>query len=157
MRSGFTLLEVLLASIILGVGLAGLLVSLSQSQRIMQTMPDLVTAQEVMDLGEMAFPLSEVESEDDLDVREASVDDLWKIVAGSHGPRLTRAQQEKYHGFTWSRERVEANPSEDDLKRLGYLHRVRITVRWGARFRGEKNEESFVTLWRDPSKGGGGS
>ena len=32
MRSGFTLLEVLLASIILGAGLAAILVSMSQSQ-----------------------------------------------------------------------------------------------------------------------------
>ncbi len=157
MRRGFTLLEVLLASIILGLGLTGLLVSLSQSQRFMQTMPDLVTAQEVMDLGEMAYPLSEVASEDDLDVRETDVGDLWKIVAGSHGPQMTREQQEKYHGFTWSRERVDANPSDDELKRLGYLHRVRITVSWGARFRGERKEESYVTLWRDPSQGGGGS
>ena len=48
------MLEVLLASIILGVGLAGILVSLSQSQRLMKTVPGLETSQEVMDLGEMA-------------------------------------------------------------------------------------------------------
>ena len=54
MRRGFTLLEVLLAAVILGMGLAGLLVAMSQSQRLMQTMPDMMTAQEVMDMGDMA-------------------------------------------------------------------------------------------------------
>lgn len=152
MRRGFTLLEVLLASIILGAGLIGVLVALSQGQRFMQTMPDLMTAQEVMDLGDMAYPLAEVRDEDDLDVPECRVDDLWRIIAGDHGPRLTNEQEEKYHGFRWRRDRVERNMSEDDLKRIGYLHQVRITVTWGDRFRGEKNVESYVTVWRDPTK-----
>lgn len=153
MRRGFTLLEVLLAAIILGLGLAGLLVAMSQSQRFMQTMPDMMTAQEVMDMGDMAYPLSEVKDEDDIDVPETRVDELWRIIAGDHGPKMTNEQEEKYHGFRWSRERVDPNMNDEDLKRIGYLHRVRITVTWGDRFRGEKNQESYVTLWRDP-KGG---
>ena len=153
MRRGFTLLEVLLAAIILGLGLAGLLVAMSQSQRFMQTMPDMMTAQEVMDMGDMAYPLSEVKDEDDIDVSETRVDELWRIIAGDHGPRMTNEQEEKYHGFRWSRERVDPNMNDEDLKRIGYLHRVRITVTWGDRFRGEKNQESYVTLWRDPKEG----
>ena len=153
MRRGFTLLEVLLAAIILGMGLAGLLVAMSQSQRLMQTMPDMMTAQEVMDMGDMAYPLAEVEDEDDIDVSETRVDELWRIIAGDHGPRMTNEQEEKYHGFRWSRERIDPNMNDDDLKRLGYLHRVRVTVTWGDRFRGEKNSESYVTLWRDPKNG----
>ena len=153
MRRGFTLLEVLLAAIILGMGLAGLLVAMSQSQRLMQTMPDMMKAQEVMDMGDMAYPLAEVEDEDDIDVSETRVDELWRIIAGDHGPRMTNEQEEKYHGFRWSRERIDPNMNDDDLKRLGYLHRVRVTVTWGDRFRGEKNSESYVTLWRDPKNG----
>ena len=153
MRRGFTLLEVLLAAVILGMGLAGLLVAMSQSQRLMQTMPDMMTAQEVMDMGDMAYPLAEVEDEDDIDVSETRVDELWRIIAGDHGPRMTNEQEEKYHGFRWSRERIDPNMNDDDLKRLGYLHRVRVTVTWGDRFRGEKNSESYVTLWRDPKNG----
>ena len=91
-----------------------------------------------------------MEDEDDIDVRETRVDELWRIIAGDHGPRMTNEQEEKYHGFRWSRERIDPNMNDDDLKRLGYLHRVRVTVTWGDRFRGEKNSESYVTLWRDP-------
>ena len=58
MRRGFTLLEVLLAAIILGTGLAAILVSMSQSQKMMLASSYLETAQEVMDLGDMAYPLS---------------------------------------------------------------------------------------------------
>ena len=68
MRSGFTLLEVLLASIILGLGLTAILVSMSQSQKMMLSSSSLETAQEVMDLGDMAYPLENVQDPDqDLD------------------------------------------------------------------------------------------
>lgn len=152
MRRAFTLLEVLLASVILGLGLVGILVAMSQAQKFMQTMPDLMTAQEMLDLGDMAYPLAEVKDEKDLEVDWQDVDELWRIIAGDHGPRLTHEQQEKYHGFRWKREMVEKHVNDDDLKRLGYLHRIRVTVMWGDRFRGEKNTESYVTIWRDPSK-----
>ena len=80
------------------------------------------------------------------------MDDLWRIIAGDHGPRLTREQNEKYHGYRWEREDLDEHASDKDLERLGYLHRVRVTVTWGDRFRGKKNSESYVTLWRDPEK-----
>lgn len=149
MRSGFTLLEVLLASIILGAGLASILVSMSQSQKMMLSSTSLETAQEVMDLGEMAYPLSDVQDPDqDLDVRETKATELWDIVAGSHGPKLTREQEEKFHGYTWEREALNRQDNEEDIKRLGNLYTVRITVRWGNHRRGENEEESYVTFWR---------
>lgn len=66
--------------------------------------------------------------------------------------RLTREQQEKFRGFTWARENLDKNPSDDDAKRMNNLHRVRITVTWGPRGqgRGKKEQESYVTLWRKP-------
>lgn len=149
MRKGFTLLEVLLASIILGAGLAGILVSMSQSQKTMLSATELETAQEVMDLGEMAYPLETVEDEDDLDVREQKATDLWDLVSEE---RLSHEQQEKFHGYTWERENLDKNPKEDDIKRMNNLYRVRITVTWGERGRGsgKKQQDSYVTLWRKP-------
>ena len=55
MRRGFTLLEVLLAAIILGSGLAAILVSMSQSQRMMLASARLEAAQEVISLAGMIF------------------------------------------------------------------------------------------------------
>ena len=147
MRRGFTLLEVLLASVILGAGLTTVLVSMSMSQRMMMVSPELETAQEVMDLGEMAYPIEAVQDEDDLDVGEQSVSDLWDLISDE---RLTSEQQEKYHGYTWKREALNKTDKEEDIKRLGNLYTARVTVTWGARGqgRGKKQQESYVTFWR---------
>ena len=149
MRSGFTLLEVLLASIILGAGLAAILVSMSQSQKMMLSSSSLETAQEVMDLGEMAYPLSDVQDPDqDLDVPETKASELWDIIAGSHGPKMSREQEDKFSGYTWERVALNRNDSEEDIKRIGNLYTVRVIVRWGNHRRGETEEESYVTFWR---------
>ena len=149
MRQGFTLLEVLLAAIILGAGLAGILVSMSQSQRMMLSATDLETAQEVMDLGEMAYPLEDVKDVEDLDVRETRVSDLWDKISEE---RLTSEQEEKFHGFTWERELVDKNMNDEDKKHFNNLRRVRITVTWGDRGRGsgKKQQESYIVLWKEP-------
>lgn len=152
MKRGFTLLEVLLASVILGFGLTGILMSMSQAQKMMISSTYLETAQEVMDLGDMAYPLSDVTDPDDLEVRETKVSELWNIVAGSHGPKMSNAQEEKYHGYTWERESLDKNIDDDELKRMGNLYRVRITVKWGDWRRGNGETESYVTFWRKPAE-----
>ena len=143
------MLEVLLAAIILGAGLAGILVSLSQSQRLMKTVPDLETSQEVMDLGEMAYPLDAVMDEDDIDTGEVRVSELWDMLTDE---RMTDLQEEKFHGFTWERELIDKNMNDEDKKQFNGLRRVKITVRWGERGqgRGKKQEESYVVLWKEP-------
>ncbi len=149
MRRAFTLLEVLLASIILGVGLATILVSMSQSQKMMLSSSYLQTAQEVMDLGEMAYPLENVKDPDrELDVRETKASELWDIVAGSHGPKMTREQEDKFHNYTWERVALNLKDSEDDIRRIGNLYTVRVIVRWGSGFTQKREEESYVTFWR---------
>ena len=147
MRRGFTLLEVLLASILLGLGLTGILMSMTQAQKVMLGQPETETAQEMFDLGEMAYPLESVTDEDDLDVGEMRATELWDLVSDE---RLTREQEDKFHGFTWERENLDKNRDDDETKRMNNLFRVRVTVRWGARGqgRGKSSEETYVTLWR---------
>ena len=148
---GFTLLEVLLAALILGLGLTGILVSMSQAQKMMMSSTELETAQEVMDLGDMAYPLEETKEEDDLDVRETRATELWDLVTEE---RMTSEQREKFHGYVWERENIDRNISDDDDKRMNGLRRVRITVTWGTRGqgRGKAERETYVTLWRKPDE-----
>ena len=145
MRRGYTLLEVLLAAVILGLGLAAIVVAMSQSQKMMLYSTYYETVQEVMDLGEMAYPIADVKDVDELEVRETKATELWDMISDE---RLSSAQEEKFHGYTWEREALNRKDSEDDIKRLGNLYTVRITVRWGNHRRGENEEESYVTFWR---------
>ena len=140
MKKGFTLLEVIIASVILGLGLGAILFSVSTSQKMILGSTYYETVQEVMDLGEMAYPLAEVKEVDDIDVGETK----WELVSKE---RLTSAQEDKFYGYTWERECINKHDDED-VKRLGGLYRVKITVRWGDRYRGHGESESYFTFWR---------
>ena len=144
MRRGFTILEVLIASVILGVGLAAILVSMSQAQNMMLSSTYYETAQEVMDLGDMAYPLVDVTKDDDLDVPETSATELWSRISDE---QLTQEQEDKFRGYTWERECLNAN-DQDEIDRLGGLYIVRVTVKWGDRYRGRGESESYITFWR---------
>ncbi|MBQ5530452.1 MAG: type II secretion system protein [Kiritimatiellae bacterium] len=146
MKRGFTLLEVMIATIILGLGTTAILFSMSQSHKTMVYSTYFQTAQEVMDLGDMAFPLEDVKDDRDLDVSETKATELWEKISDE---RLSREQEEKYHGYTWERESLNRNDDEE-IERLGGLYTVRVTVRWGDRFRGHGDSESYVTFWRKP-------
>ena len=145
MKRGFTILEVLIATVILGLGLAAILASMSQSQKMMVYSTYYEAAQEVMDLGDMAYPIEDVKEVEDLDVPETKATDLWDMISDE---RLSNAQEEKYHGYTWERECLNKNDLDEDINRIGGLYKVRITVRWGDRFRGHGEKESYITFWR---------
>lgn len=144
MKKGFTLLEVVLATLILGLGLGAILFSVSNSQNMILDSTYYGTVQEVMDLGEMAYPLVDVKDEDDLDVSEMKATELWELISKE---RLTAAQEDKFYGYTWERECLNKHDDEE-VERLGGLYRVKITVRWGDRYRGHGESESYFTFWR---------
>ena len=147
-RRGFTVLEVLLATIILGFGLTAILLSMTQAQKTMLGSAYLETVQEVMDLGDMAYPLSDVTDPEDaqngLEMSETKATEMWEKISDIN---LTNAQEEKFHGYTWEREWINKN-DDDEIERLGGLYIVRVTVRWGNDLRGHHEEESYVTFWR---------
>ena len=145
MRRGFTLLEVLIATIILGMGLMAILAAMSQAQKTLLGSAYLETAQEVMDLGEMAYPLSYVtDPAMQLDVSEKRAEELWAKLSDE---RLSTDQRKKFEGFTWQREWANRN-DDKEIERLGGLYAVKVTVRWGGDRRGHEEEESYVTFWR---------
>ncbi len=146
MKRGFTLVEVMIATILLGLGATAILLSMSQSHKTMVYSTYFQTAQEVMDLGDMAYPLEDVKDDRDLDVSETKATELWDLISNE---RLTNAQEERYHGYTWERECVNRNDDEE-IERLGGLYVVKVTVRWGDRFRGHGDSESYTTFWRKP-------
>lgn len=146
MKRGFTLVEVMVATILLGLGATAILLSMSQSHKTMVYSTYFQTAQEVMDLGDMAYPLEDVKDDRDLDVSETKATELWDLISNE---RLTNAQEERYHGYTWERECVNRNDDEE-IERLGGLYVVKVTVRWGDRFRGRGDSESYTTFWRKP-------
>lgn len=143
-KKGFTLLEVVLATLILGLGLGAILFSVSNSQNMILDSTYYGTVQEVMDLGEMAYPLIDVKDVDDLDVSEMKATELWELISKE---RLTAAQEDKFYGYTWERECLNKH-DDDEVERLGGLYRVKITVRWGDRYRGHGESESYFTFWR---------
>ena len=91
----------------------------------------------------------EVSDEDDLDVNETKAEELWSMISDA---RLSREQQDKYHGYTWERARIDKNMDDDEIARLGGIMPVRITVKWADNRRGDHEEESYVALWRKPEK-----
>ena len=135
----------MIAAIILGLGSAAIIASMSQAHKMMIYSTYYEAAQEVMDLGDMAYPLSDVRDENDLEVGETKATELWDMISDE---RLSSAQEEKYHGYTWQRECLNKNDPEDDIKRLGNLYIVKVTVRWGDRYRSHGDSESYITFWR---------
>ena len=98
-KRGMTLIEVLLASVILGTGLTALLTAASRCLVVMRRSQEYQQAQWAMTRGELEFPI--IYAEDIMD----------QGVSG-----------EDYDGYTFSRE-VEDDEDEDGL----YLVRSRVT------------------------------
>ena len=150
MRRGFTLLEVMIATIILSVGLVVLLTSFMNCQKVMMASQDFETAQYVLTLGETAYPLPSPEQVSDdpidnelLNIGETSGKELLDDLDIRDMPRDREQELEKY---TFRREVDEVD--DEELERSGYLYTVRTTVSWGGRRDRNQNETTVLTLWR---------
>lgn len=127
-RAGMTLIEVLLAATLLGLGLVTLLSGLSSCLAVMRASREYQTAQWALSLGELTYPVTGVEEVTDLEVEPDS-----NLV----------------EGFTFSRV-VDEKEVEDDLTDDG-LYVVRTRIFWGAGGEGQA-EELVGYIWH---KGGG--
>ena len=150
LKAGFTLLEVMIATIILSAGLVVLHTSFMNCQKVMMASQDFESAQYVLSLGETAYPLPAPDqvSDDPLDnellnIDEVSARDLLNELEIDDLPRDRMEDLEKY---TFRREVDEVD--DEELERSGFLYTVRTIVSWGGRYGKDRNETTVLTLWR---------
>ena len=151
-RRGFTLLEVMCATIILSLGLVALLTAFMQCQRIMRTTQGFETAQYVLMLGETLYPLPppDLVSDDPLDSELLNIEETpaLKLVQDLEIDRdLSRDRREELEYYTF--ERTVDEVDDEELERSGFLYAVRTVIRWGnARRSKDRSETTVITLWR---------
>jgi prepilin-type N-terminal cleavage/methylation domain-containing protein len=131
-RNGFTLIEILFATMILATGLFSLMVGLGNCAQMMALSKEYQDAQFVFSLGERCYPIppndevTDPEEDERLNIdpvrAEEMIDDLHMEVS--------REMRETYKDFTFERaveeKELETNEEDDGL----YVLRTRIT--WGS-------------------------
>ncbi len=133
-RRGMTLVEVLLATVVLGLGLTGIMVALSQCMGLMRLSKEYLDAQWVLGLGELQHPIRETNDvEEKVPVPEESLDEFL-------------SDELRGRRYLFSRE-VDEKEESPDIEEDG-LYVVRSKVRWGGvGYSGKKgNEEVVVRL-----------
>lgn len=148
-RRGFSLIEVLVASVILALGCTSILALFAQSQRLMMVTSDLETAQRVLNYFEMVHPMPTPDQVTD----DPLTSDLLRIsperaenLCEELEIELTRQDREDIAGYVVER-KVDAI-DDKELERNGGIYTVRTIVTWGSTLHGEKPEkETVVKLW----------
>jgi len=153
-RRGFTLLEVMISTIILSIGLVVLLTSFANCQRIMTASRDYETAQYVLSLGETVYPIPTPDlvtgdpiDDEQLNIKETAVDELLddlEIPSSS----FSNERREELSKYTFMRTVDEVD--DEELERSGYLYTLRTVVRWGSTRQREEDRPKLevLTLWR---------
>ena len=126
-RSGMTLVEVLLAAMLLGLGMMTIFTSLSRCLRLIQASRDVQKMQLAFDRGNLAHPMADIQSEDDIE--KLLVED------GDLGNDL--------ENYVYTRTFDEKEKPENDNDFNDHLFTVRTTVSWGE---GEDAREEIVEL-----------
>ena len=153
LRAGFTLMEVLIAAVMLAVGCIAILSCMMQCQRLMLASKRFESAQLVLQLGEMAHPIpdpsqvttsgEDVMSDDLLNVNETAALDLVSELE----MELPRTELEQLKDYTV--ERTVDETDDEILQWNGGIYAIRSTVRWGGNNYGAKREElNVIKLWR---------
>ncbi len=126
-RSGMTLVEVLLAAMLLGLGMMGIFTGLSRCLRLIQASRDIQKMQLAFDRGNLAHPMADIHSEDDIAKLVVEDDRLGKDL----------------ENYTFKRTFDRKEAPEDGTGFNDHLFTVRTSVAWGE---GEDAREEIVEL-----------
>ena len=153
-RRGFSLLEVMIATIILSIGLAILLTSFANCQRIMTMSQDYETAQYVLTLGETVYPIPSADlvtgdplEDEQLNIRETSAEDLLDEL-DLPSSELPKGRRDELSSYTF--ERTVDEVDDEEIKRAGYIYTLRTKVCWGSKRLREEDRPKLevLTFWR---------
>ena len=151
LRRGFTLLEVMVATIILSLGLVALLTAFMQCQRIMRATQGFETAQYVLMLGETLYPLPSPDqvSDDPLENELLNIEETeaLSLLNDLELDDISKERRDELEYYTF--ERTVDEIDDEELARSGYLYTVRTVIRWGrGRSNKDRSETTVITLWR---------
>ncbi len=127
-RSGMTLVEVLLAALLLGLGMMSIFTALSRCMRLIQASRDIQKMQLAFDRGNLAHPMADIQSEEDIEKLVVEADDDLG---------------EDLEGYVFSRNFDVKEKPEDDNGFNDHLFTVRTRVSWGE---GDDAREEIVEL-----------
>ena len=132
-RTGFTLIEILIATMILALGLMSLMVGLSNCAQMMCLSKEYQDAQYVFSLGERLYPvppssdITDAEEDENLNIDPVTVEEMLVDLE----EEMPRKRLESFNGFTFKRcvdERLDLDTNEVDDK----LYILRTRVAWGS-------------------------
>ena len=151
LRRGFTLLEVMVATIILSLGLVALITAFMQCQKIMRATQGFETAQYVLMLGETLYPMPspDLVTDDPLENELINIEETeaLTLLRELDLDDISKERKDELDSYTF--ERTVDEIDDEELARSGYLYTVRTVIRWGrARRSKDRNGTTVITLWR---------
>ena len=153
-RGGFTLIEVMVATIILSLGLAVLLTSFANCQRVMKASQDYETAQYVLTLGETVYPIPSPDlvtgdpiDDEQLNIQETTAEELLDTL-DLPSSELPKDRRDELSTYTF--ERTVDDVDDEEIKRAGFIYTIRTRIRWGSRHLKEEERPKLevLTFWR---------